>query len=485
MGFGDDRKDHGWSRCSIEAFDEYYDDEDGLSCLNDGARAFSSSHGGDDGGNDQGSSGGDNSNNNNNGGSSCLLLSGFDSSINGEWAQEGTYNNEPYYERGNLKLFYDSQNENIHIDSRLGSSATWYCEGSSFTRCTANKWYSMDRNNDWNDDADRDARVTECSGGGDSGGGDSGGGGGPYDNGNNNNGGGDCVRIRNLKSDFNVEWVAIDTKNGKPVYQNQNNAKYKLFYINEDGYWWTISTNVVSNSYDGYDWSEGWCSSSSIKSCGGQWKDFNGRDTNAQFEDCGGFEVDQVPKCVKENGYESSLCVYTNASEYKQFEVSTEECMNDKPVYVYNGTDLYYLHYNEYHKYVDSVNVLPQWIISKDMISKNGDAYCDDADLLNCTRGKWKIYETKEDTIELVRDQTMVVLNRECVIKSAVKDDEMRMDYTMVLVIVCGVIVIIGLIVCRSKRKKEDMGSTVDDYSDEEEEEEEEIQIELNTTTTQ
>eukprot|EP01083_Nonionella_stella_P110557 323615_1 len=479
---------HGWSDCSIDAFEEHYDDTNSLSCLRDGPRSFSS-NGGDDGGytNDDD----DNDNNDYNGGKgpgtpdddnsggNCMVLSGFDSQMNGEWAQQGTYNNKPYYGNGNLKLFYDSQNENIHIDSRLGSSATWYCEGSSFTRCTANKWYSMDRNGNWNDDADNDAGVTEC---GDGGGG--GGGPGPGDDGNNN-GGGDCVRIRNLKSDFNVEWVAIDTKNGKPVYENQNNAKYKLFYINEDGYWWTISTNVVSNSYDGYDWSEGWCSSSSIKSCDGQWKDFNGRDTNAQFEDCGGFEADQVPKCVKENEYESSLCVYTNGSEYKQFEVSTEECMNDKPVYVYNGTDLYYLHYNEYHKYVYSENVLPQWIISKDMISKNGDAYCDDADLLNCTRGKWKIYETKEDTIELVRDQTMVVLNRECVIKSAVKDDEMRMDYTMVLVIGCGVIVIIGLIVCRSKRKKEDMGSTVDDYSDEEEEEEEEIQIELNTTTTQ
>eukprot|EP01083_Nonionella_stella_P023193 64119_1 len=160
---------HGWSDCSIDAFEEHYDDTNSLSCLRDGPRSFSS-NGGDDGGytNDDD----DNDNNDYNGGKgpgtpdddnsggNCMVLSGFDSQMNGEWAQQGTYNNKPYYGNGNLKLFYDSVNDNIHIDSDLGRYAVWYCEGSSFSGCTtAGKWeyYSNGR---WR--PDRDAKITEC-----------------------------------------------------------------------------------------------------------------------------------------------------------------------------------------------------------------------------------------------------------------------------------------------------------------------------------
>eukprot|EP01083_Nonionella_stella_P032153 87988_1 len=61
---------HGWSKCSIEAFEEHYDDTSSLSCLRDGPRSFSSNYGGGGGGYDGGNDNNNNDDNNNNGGGS-------------------------------------------------------------------------------------------------------------------------------------------------------------------------------------------------------------------------------------------------------------------------------------------------------------------------------------------------------------------------------------------------------------------------------
>eukprot|EP01083_Nonionella_stella_P023192 64117_1 len=352
---------HGWSKCSIKAFEDHYDDEDGLNCLRDGVRSFSGSHGG--GGDDN------NDNNDNNdysggkspgtpdddtsgGSGNCMILSGFNSQMNGEWAQQGTYNNKPYYGNGNLKLFYDSVNDNIHIDDDLGRYAIWYCEGSSFSGCTsAGTWeyYS----NGWRQD--NDARITECG-----------------------------------------------------------NQRYS---------------------------------------------------SRARFE---------LDPCLESNPYGDRLCFYQGEEEAFVFELSPEDrCVNEHAVYKYSAdNEVYYLHFNQWNT----------WVVSMDDIRMFGPFECDEANVLNCTRGQWKVLRlVAADADELSVDEDVWI--EACPLSAAVteKDVPIGVATWVVICVIVGVLIVAGLFVCK-KKKKTFKGELVEDEEEEEEEAEEEeetIEIEM------
>eukprot|EP01083_Nonionella_stella_P023191 64111_1 len=347
---------HGFSDCSIDAFEDHYDDTNSLSCLRDGPRAFSSNHAGGHANNDDNDD--DNGGNSGpigkgpSGGGNCMMLSGFSSSMNGEWARKGAYNDKPYYGNGDLKLFYDSVNDNIHIDDDLGRYAIWYCEGSSFSGCTsAGTWeyYS----NGWRQD--NDARITECG-----------------------------------------------------------NQRYS---------------------------------------------------SRARFE---------LDPCLESNPYGDRLCFYQGEEEAFVFELSPEDrCVNEHAVYKYSAdNEVYYLHFNQWNT----------WVVSMDDIRMFGPFECDEANVLNCTRGQWKVLRlVAADADELSVDEDVWI--EACPLSAAVteKDVPIGVATWVVICVIVGVLIVAGLFVCK-KKKKTFKGELVEDEEEEEEEAEEEeetIEIEM------
>ena len=121
-------------------------------------------------------------------------------------------------------------------------------------------------------------------------------------------------------------------------------------------------------------------------------------------------------ECLESNIYEEEICVLTNSSLWNRartFTIYDELCANDQPIYhyiVYNesktaefgGVELgaeveatFYVHYQPEYLMTTDTEMTGQWMLTKDEISVNYLAICQQEDLMDCTGNMWKIKITE------------------------------------------------------------------------------------------
>jgi len=130
------------------------------------------------------------------------------------------------------------------------------------------------------------------------------------------------------------------------------------------------------------------------------------------ISDCGSSGAFTDLECLDNNQYEDEICISTNTSWWQgeqTFEVYDQLCVHDKPVYRlivelnetttigFNGAvvdatvqEIFYVHYQPDYVLVTDNETTPQWMVSKDKISVEYIAICQQEDLMECTASNWK-----------------------------------------------------------------------------------------------
>jgi len=276
---------------------------------------------------------------------------------------------------------------------------------------------------------------------------------------------GNCLLIERL-SGLNGAWVQDGTKNGWPVYAN--GGRYLYMAEDEGEYWWT-----VESSKNAWTWDNGYCDTPDIDimECDGNWWTGSAYDTNSIFRSCSAFSSNSLP-CLEDNLFGDRLCLHTNhtffdgmggdGNGYFAFGTIEEEgCVNDYPVYRHTVSESvdqnetqFYLYYSDFGK----------WVISVDALYNDGEFECASQDLLECTRGAWKRWESRGDAEQL--RVTQHVMLESCPLTSeedVESDSKKRMSTAGQLGIILVVLLVLiaagfGAFMCyRAKKAKKEV----------------------------
>ena len=434
---------------------------------------------------------------------SCVGTSGFevynDVELNRYWQKlDALEGDKVAYSSGGYYLYYSTTYKMYLISTVLGStSVLGYCIKPDIQDCAES--FSITHDSKWLSQTSVD--VFDCTDNSDTN--DNG-----DNNGDNNDNDGDnsndpgctyydCVAIYGTSKDrydylYDGEWKPKGCSNGVAHYQKEGMKDRYLCYSSAYGLW-IISNEACGtgayaySSHSGSDKQDILTTSNTWNVLGSSTWESHG---DAVIYDCGGnagFGDDT--SCLDNNEYQDSLCLYDNnqtlfdygSSLNKQFDIYSI-CRNDKPIYhhtVYNesliktyhldGYDksddgietIYYLHYNLYKKFSNDENYSGQWIISIDEITTDGEAICNQENLLDCNQGQWEIQNVGDDLIEFITDLTMNIQNEQCP-SEEIKQDENNKDYSTIIIIVL-IIVALCMIIAgyyiyrRSSRKTAEM----------------------------
>eukprot|EP01084_Bolivina_argentea_P067983 123718_1 len=305
-----------------------------------------------------------------------------------------------------------------------------------------------------------------------------------------------CVRVSNVRSGFDGTWKAQGTVNGRPAYKLQGGSKWLYTARDSDGTGgksWTMGYD----KYDGLN-SRYYCLKTFIQSCSGNWYVRGTKKTSSRFVACAAYTGEDTPSCVTDNEYDDRLCLTNEGSLWedevnKRFDVKTDECMTDKPIYehIVDDNTSYHVYYDEYLQYVDDNTTSTRWIMSLNDLSANVAAQCDEDNLMDCVEGKWQVMTGFNDSLELVVDPTMGLATCASAAASNASDSSM-----MVLSIIAAVLCVIILVACvvfvyrtrKAKGKKVvefTHKSTIADESEDDgvlQEEEVEVEMEVEQT---
>jgi len=298
-----------------------------------------------------------------------------------------------------------------------------------------------------------------------------------------------CLRVTDMQSAFNGEWTDLAiVNNGQTVYQR---GHYYLFYTRDGEYaYWTINAGsyFADAQSEGHSWEFGWCGFYDVTQCDGKWDTFSGTASSSTFTDCQtSIALDLA--CLEDTPYAEELCLssallWDNATT--QFAVSTEECLEDEPLFVStNGS--YHLHYSPHLKYVDDEELSPRWVMSEDVVQTHGPAYCYQRDLRDCVAGEWQVLSSDNDTIEFVADELMSYA--ECGAGSDEKEQEASNNTAplVVLILAVGVILamIAGFVIYRRSVRKDKIEPLIEaGFEEIEDHEVTEVQMETENNTT-
>jgi len=399
----------------------------------------------------------------------CVVMagSGLDA-LNGEWAYDGEFDGAPSYRKYSvnsyLYMFFSVQYQSYDISNIKGStSVKAYCWGTSVTHCSG---WATDFGNGWVSDSN--AQVTSCDGGDDT-------------------SSQACLRVTNLKSIFNGEWTDLEVvNNGQTVYQR---GSYYMFYTKWGGSsYWTVNSGsyYADGQSASHNWQFGWCGYYDVTQCDGKWSFPSGSASASTFTDCQTF-ISSDLACLEDMAYAEQLCLssallWNNATT--QFAVSTEECLEDAPLFV-AANDSYHLHYSPHLKYVDDEELSPRWVMSEGVVQNRGPAYCYQEDLRDCVVGEWQVLASDADTIEYVADELMSYAECGATVGSDEKEGEVNNDTAAIvaLILAVGVVlaVIAGFVIYRRSVRKDKIEVG---FEDNELEDNDEIEVETENNTT-
>lgn len=218
----------------------------------------------------------------------------------------------------------------------------------------------------------------------------------------------DCISVTGTSSFDGQYKSGLTCNDGQRVFENSN-GKY-LCYSSTRGRWMMTDSvcslnSVVSASTSGDVLSPSYWMVNTGGTNYQQSHDIYMADcgSNAGFSDMG---------CLDDMQYENEICVSTNTSWWsgqQTFEVYDELCSNDRPVYrlirelnetttigldgaVVDATiqEIFYVHYHPEKVLVTDEEVTGQWMVSKNEISIEYMAICQQEDLMKCTASNWK-----------------------------------------------------------------------------------------------
>jgi len=398
------------------------------------------------------------------------------SSINGEWAYDGEFDGAPSYKRfmgSYFYMFYSPQHNSYDIgEIKGGTDFIAYCfietaGSTSVTDC--GQWTSITLMS-----KDKGASVSSC-------GGDTARAPSPP-----------CLRVSNMQSTFNGEWIDLGvSNNGQTVYQL---GEHYLFYTldgNNSYAYWTINREHYFNTADDeddFEWSYGWCSNYDITQCDGEWESYDGSASSSTFTDCQTF-ISSDLACLEDSPYAEQLCLssallWSNATT--QFAVSTEECLEDQPLFV-SANDSYHLHYSPHLKYVDDEELSPRWVMSEGVVQNRGPAYCYQEDLRDCVVGEWQVLSSDADTIEYVADELMSYAECGATVVSDEKEENENNDTAAIGALIWALVLVLpaifGFVIYRRSVRKDKIEVAFEEDEIENDEEEGEIEIEIDIET--
>jgi len=208
------------------------------------------------------------------------------------------------------------------------------------------------------------------------------------------------------------------------------------------------------------------------------------------ISDCGANAAFTGLECLDSNEYGQEICLSTtNTDELwggaATFTLYEELCTNDQPVFrleIYNDTDIidfggavidgfveetFYVHYQPQYLLTTDNETTGQWMVSRDEISIDYVALCQQEDLMECTASHWEVKVTEyaddgplngsvhDGIIENLLDQHMTVAPGQCG-SDLNEDDERRNihNVAMILMTVLSVAIVCLAALCFWRRWK-------------------------------
>ena len=191
------------------------------------------------------------------------------------------------------------------------------------------------------------------------------------------------------------------------------------------------------------------------------------------ISDCGSNGGFTDLDCWDNNAYQDEICISTNTSWWQgeqTFEVYDQLCSHDKPVYRlivelnetttigFNGAvvdatvqEIFYVHYQPDYLLVTDNKTTPQWMVSKNEISVEYIAVCQQEDLMKCTASKWKrkVTQIAEDDLNGIvldlLDSFMTVSDGAC--GSSLTEEN---TWSSTETVVVALVIILALTICVS-----------------------------------
>jgi len=472
----------GFSSCSINSMQTYWWNNGGLSCLSYRDSTFRSSYNGDTSPVTVNTpSPVHNPTNDGSDSWSCVGISNL-ANYDGYWASTGRYNDgKPTYYQNGYYLYYLDYYGVWVLGQEEGSSGVFgYCATSDVSSCGTGLWYTY--GDGWENDGD--AYVYDC---------------GDNTGGTDDTGGGscskyECLGIWGLMTDSNGNsydgyWYPNGCHNGQSYYTRGGDylcysTDYELWIISDSlcgpgvkAYTWGDIDGVGSPAADAWGvWTGSWTADTDVYTydCGGG---------SGAFEDCDGGD------------YGDDLCIFSNDTLWsgnRNFERS-DQCSNGQPVFhfiEYTAASILeglgnvdsvnftlYLHYHRERIYSDSNETEAQWIISKDAISVNALALCQEEDVRDCTASSWlvdsvqvhDVGDFQDGLFQQVTDRPMTVHDAHCQ-DVGMEDGAGKRSSTTIIVVVA---ILLLAVICLAafwwmnhgekdviKRKMETMGAT-------------------------
>eukprot|EP00488_Nonionellina_sp_1-RS-2012_P001454 TRINITY_DN2335_c0_g1_i1.p1 TRINITY_DN2335_c0_g1~~TRINITY_DN2335_c0_g1_i1.p1 ORF type:complete len:228 (+),score=68.39 TRINITY_DN2335_c0_g1_i1:171-854(+) len=219
-----------------------------------------------------------------------------------------------------------------------------------------------------------------------------------------------------------------------------------------------------------------WTRRYDVKDCSGDWQD--GSSLKFTSTSCSsGFEVSDTDT--------ESLCVYYE-DEDREFTLSNTDRVNDQVLYSYEDPDgMYFIHWTPLMESntTDIDEVYGMWVINDDYTWSEVDAWCDEAQLTDCSEGKW--YQDIYDEYGGMSTQyeRMGVVQGKCITDEDKSGKASNVALIVVTVVLLVVFCVFAVYMWRtwSKRRKEIPKEMVFDIEEVEEIEEVEVEALVET----
>jgi len=433
MGYGNGV---GFSWCSINSMHSYWANMNGLSCLSHRDTPFRSNYNPNTApvtahtpAPTSTSGGGDESE------WECVGISGLENaeypSLSGYWTSTGQrHDGKPTYYRSGYYLYFLSAYNFWVFGQEEGSSSVFgYCSDSDITACSAGSWSTL-VDGQWMEDGD--AFAYDC-GDDDGSDGDDGGSCSNYD----------CLGISGLMADsegtvYDGYWYPAGCHNGESYYQRTVVDDNRFLCFSADHNTWIITDTLCgpSNLF-AYTWGDLAGSGSPSADSWGVWTGEWTQDHDVYVYDCGGSSGGFEEGCDSEYG--DNLCVFSNDTLWsgdRNFERS-DQCSNGRPVFHFmeyttsstvdglgeaESVELtLYLHFHREPAYSDSNETVARWVISKNEVSVNALALCEEEDVRDCTESSWMVDTVQfhgdhfqDGVLQQVVDHPMTVRDAQC-----------------------------------------------------------------------
>jgi len=209
----------------------------------------------------------------------------------------------------------------------------------------------------------------------------------------------DCLNEKRVYTNTNGEFLCYNDGYGRWMFSEEESCSLDTVASERtegdptDSTWWLISRDGSTSRYK-------WSSSVYVSDCG----------TNGELN----------AECLDDSRYQDSVCISTGSEELwgsdRTFTVYEELCSNEEPIFqfeVYNNSKsmefdgavvdgeavpieaTFYLHYQPEYLLTTDSEKTGQWMLTKNEISVNYLALCQQEDLRDCAANQWKLRLTE------------------------------------------------------------------------------------------